>query len=66
VRVVVVGDDQVQSDAAGMLGFLHRADAAVHGDHKAHAFIKQSIQGIDVQAVAFVEAVGDVAAHHGS
>ena len=60
LRHVVVADDQIQAQRAGVFGLARRADAAVHRQHHAETALRQHIQGFIVQAVAFIEAVGDV------
>lgn len=59
-QTVVVGDDHVQADVVGVLHLKHRANAAVDGDDQVSAFGFQLGQGLDVQAVPFIDAVGDV------
>ena len=59
---VMVGDDQVQA-RPGLLDLVDRADAAVDGDDDAHARGVEAPQGVEVQAIALVHAVGDVGLH---
>ncbi len=59
-QAVVVGDDQVQADGAGVGRLDGRADAAVHADDQVNPFAAQRRQGVEVQAIPFVHAVGDV------
>ncbi len=64
--VVVVADDQVEAHLAGVLRLARGANAAIHADHHAHAVGIQGIQGIIVEAVTFIEAVGDLFAGVGA
>jgi hypothetical protein len=57
---VVVGDDQVHAAVAGDLGLLDGGDAAVDRDDQLRALVAQLGQRLGVQAVAFLDAVGDV------
>ena len=60
LALVVVRDDQVQADFFGVAGLLHAGDTAVHGDDQGHALLPQGAQGILPQAVAVLDAAGDV------
>ena len=60
LALVVVGDDQVQSDLPREAGLLHAGDAAVDGDHQGHALVPEGPQCVPPQAVAVLDAAGDV------
>ena len=59
---MVVGDDQLEPDAAGKSGFMDRGDAAVDADDELAAVAVDLTQGVGVDAVALFEPVGDVVA----
>ena len=60
--LVVIGDDQVQPDAAGKVRFLHGRNAAVHRDHQAASPVPELLQRGCVQPVAFLIPVRDIPA----
>ena len=51
-EVMVVGDDQLQPEVAGMLRLRDRRDPAVDRDHEAHALRRQRRERLGVEAVA--------------
>ena len=57
---MVVGDDHVHPQGAGQLRLLHGGDAAVHGDDQGHPLPGQQGHGLPVQAIALIQAAGDV------
>ncbi len=57
---VMIGDDQGQADLAGDLGFLYGGDAAVHGNHRVGPIPANLPQGLGVDAIPFLQAVGHV------
>jgi hypothetical protein len=62
-QTMVVGDDHIQANAVGVDHFSHRADAAIYSDHQVGGkFFLDFAQGVAVQAIPLVYAVGDVGA----
>ena len=59
-ELVMVGDDQLQAEAAGGLGLGHAGDAAVDRDHDRRAPGGDLGQGLGVEAVALFEPVRHV------
>ena len=58
--LVVVGDDEVESDALRVLGLRRGGYAAVHGDEQRRPARGDGVQGRGVEAVALAYAVGYV------
>ena len=56
----MIGDDQRQAEFAGGLGFGDAGDSAVDRDDHVAACGGDRSQRVVVEAVAFVDAVGDV------
>ena len=65
-RLVVVGDDQLDAQLAGQGRLFHAGDAAIHGDDQLGPVGGQAADGLGVQPVAFVDAMGDVVAGLGA
>ncbi len=63
---VVVGDDQVQAQAAGGVGGIEGGDAAIDGYEEGRAVFGDGFDGFDVEAVAFFDAMGDVVVDAGA
>ena len=61
--LVVVGDHHIHLQAPGKVYFLHGGDAAVHGDDEGHPLGGQGLDGLQVEAVALLQPVGDVGGH---
>ena len=59
---MVVGDDEVEAEAAGGFCFSEGAHAGVDGDDEAHAVGIGGFKDAGLQAVALAEAMGDVKA----
>jgi hypothetical protein len=49
MKFVMVGNNQVKSERAGMLGFTNSSDAAVDGDDKSCSGLPDSFQGGGIQ-----------------
>ena len=64
--LVVVGDDHVHAQRVGEVHLLHAGDAAVHGDQQPHALVVQTPDGVAAEAVAVLDAAGDVVQHVGA
>ena len=60
LRVVVIGDDQINAELSCDLGFFDRRDAAVDADDDVGALGRERFDGLGVEAVALFESVGDV------
>ena len=58
--LVVVGDDQIDAELFGDLRLIDGGDAAVDGDDEGRAVAVELFDGLAVEAVALVDAVGDV------
>ena len=58
--LVVVGDDHVHADLAGVGGLLHGGDAAVHRDDERHTPCLERVERGTVETVALLVPVGDV------
>ena len=63
LALVVVGDDKVDTLLPGIFHLMDGGDAAVHGDDQIHTLLGQMVHGPTVDAVALVQAVGDVIDH---
>ena len=61
-RQVVVGDNDGHAQGFGVGHGFHVRNAAIHGKQYAHAFGGQAVEHVVVQAVAFVQAVGNMVA----
>ena len=59
-RFVVVGDDDLHAEFIGQLDLVEAGDAAIDGDHQLGAALGQLADGVGVEAVALIDAVGDV------
>ena len=59
-RVVVVGDDEVYAECLCVLSLVCCGDAAIDGDDELCAGLCDGRERVGVEAVALVEAVGDV------
>src|SRR5262249_1281668 len=57
LKLVVVGNDQVQSEAARFLCLLDAADAAIHRDDERRAAEPYLLQSLGIKTVALVQAV---------
>ena len=58
---VVVGDDQLDAQLARQLGLAHRRDAAIDRDDQLGLVLgRQLAQGLGIDPVAFLDAMGDV------
>ena len=66
LALVVVGDDHVHAQGVGEVHLLHAGDAAVHRDEKPCALAVQPFDGVAAQAVAVLDAAGDVVQHVGA
>ena len=64
--LVVVGDDQFDAQFAGEVRLVDAADAAIDGDEQFALVGGQRADGLGVQSVAFVDAMGDVVADVGA
>ena len=60
LALVVVGDDQVQANFPAEAGFLNASDAAVHGNDKIHPLAAEAPQRVAAQAIAVLDAAGDI------
>ena len=60
---VVVGDDQVETEFGGAIGFGHGGDAVVHRDDELIALGGQAAHGLRVEAVTAAVPAGQLAAH---
>ena len=58
--LVVVGDDDVQPQALGVLSLLDGGDAAVYSDDDRRALFSQPLHRPLVQAVALLQTIGDI------
>ena len=65
-RLVVVGDDQLQAQLPGHIRLVHAADAAVDRNEQFGLLRGQRADGVAVQSIAFVNAMGNVIAHVGA
>src|SRR3972149_11842360 len=63
---MMIGDDQIEAEAARMRSLAPGADPAVDRDHKPGALRLQGTQGFGVKAISFVEAIGDVGPYPGA
>ena len=63
LALVVVGDHHVHPKSGGKPHFLHGGDAAVHGNDEGHPLVGQGLDGLQVEAVTFLQAVGNVGGH---
>ena len=61
--LVVVGDDEIHADLAAVSGLIVGGDAAVHGDDEADALLLERGDGAAVEAVALLDAGGDIVDH---
>ena len=66
LALVVVGDDHVHAQGVGEVHLLHAGDAAVHGDQQPGALLVQALDGVAAQAVAVLDAAGDIVQHVGA
>jgi len=66
IRLVVVGNDQVDAQVAGPARRLGAADAAVDRDDQLHPFGVQAIDGVRLQAIAVGQPLGDEVADVGA
>ncbi len=57
---VVIGNDQIDAALLGNLHLIDRGNAAVYGDDDFRAAVDDFREDCGVQAVPFVDAVGDV------
>src|SRR5437762_12108959 len=57
---MMIRDNQLQTEPAGLFGLSQRADAAVDGDDYRGTCRGDLPQGFDVEPVALLEAVGHV------
>jgi hypothetical protein len=57
---VVISDDEVYAALAGQRGGFVRGDATIDGDDELRALVGELGDGFGVEAVAFLDAVGDV------
>ena len=68
VRLVMVGNDEIDPEVSCARGRLRGADAAVDGNYQLHAVLVQAIDRGRLQAVAVAETLGekvhDVSAEH--
>ena len=60
---VVIGDDEVDAEGGGKGGLLHAGDAAVHGDDERDALLGKRADRIAAEAVALLDAAGNVHEH---
>ena len=60
---VVIGDDEVDAEGGGKGGLLHAGDAAVHGDDERDALLGKRADRIAAEAVALLNAAGNVHEH---
>ena len=61
--LVVVGDHHVQPQRVGVVHLFHPGDAAVHRYQQAHALVIQALDGVAAEAVAVLDAPGNVVHH---
>ncbi len=57
---MVIGDDEGEAEGAGGFGFFDAGDSAVDGDDDIASLGRDCAQRVVVEAVAFVDAIGDV------
>jgi hypothetical protein len=62
----MVGDDDVQASGFAIFDLIDRADSTVYRDNQPDPFMGQLVEGVTVQAVTFVHAVGDIGFDIGS
>ena len=60
VPIVMVGDDQIDAALASDEGGFDGGDAAIDGDDEFGAVVDDLGQGLGIQAVSFVDAMGNV------
>ena len=60
---VVIGDDEVDAERGGERRFLHAGDAAVDRDDQRHAGLGKCADGVTAEAVALLDAAGNVHRH---
>ena len=60
---VVIGDDEVDAEGGGKGGLLHAGDAAVHGDDERDALLGKRADRVAAEAVALLDAAGNVHEH---
>ena len=60
LALVMVGDNQVDAQRGAKLGLLNGGDAAIHGDDECDTLPLQLLDGNGVQAIAFLQAAGNV------
>lgn len=58
--LVVIGDDQIDSDQACILCFLGCRYAAINADDEADAFLVQTVDRGVIKSIALSDAVGDI------
>src|SRR5260370_33058151 len=59
-RLMMIGNDQFEAQALGLLGLFEAGDATVHRDHHLGAAGRDLPEGFAVQAVTFLQAMGNV------
>ena len=66
IRLVVIGDNQIETQLARKLGGVKRRNAAIDSHQELAAGLGQSFNRLEVQAVTLVDAVRDVIVHVGA
>ena len=64
-RLVVIGDDQLQAELAGQGGLFHGGDAAIDRDQHRRLAVAPGADGLDVQPISFLDAMGHIVADLG-
>ena len=59
-RIVMIRDNQVEPREPGPSSRLERGDPAIHRDHDPHALPREGFEGIPIQAVALIDAMGHI------
>ena len=60
LHLVMIGDDQLQAEPARFLGLGQAGDAAIDRNHQRGARLGDLPQGLGVEAVTFLQAIGHV------
>ena len=63
LALVVVGDDKIDAERRGVGRLVHARDAAVDRDDQRHAGLGKCADGVTAEAVALLDAAGDVHRH---
>src|SRR5258705_7771661 len=61
--MVMVADNEVQADGLRVKRFVRGTDATIHGDDKFYSVRFERVQRLYIEAISFIEAIRDVAAH---